>query len=124
MPERIFVVGHAAVTCLGRDMDSTWQGLIEGRSGIRRHAALGGENRSFRTWGDGRGLRAGLGDGRSGDRQACGAIPSSVDGRGSGRVDATPGWIGSKASSTRTAPRSSWARRSAAWTCSRPSRIG
>ena len=43
MPERIFVVGHAAVTCLGRDMDSTWQGLIEGRSGIRRHAALGSE---------------------------------------------------------------------------------
>ena len=41
MPERIFVVGHAAVTCLGRDMDSTWRGLIEGRSGIRRHAALG-----------------------------------------------------------------------------------
>ena len=44
MPERIFVVGHAAVTCLGRDMDSTWQGLIEGRSGIRRHAALGSES--------------------------------------------------------------------------------
>jgi 3-oxoacyl-[acyl-carrier-protein] synthase II len=43
MPERIFVVGHAAVTCLGRDMDSTWRGLVEGRSGIRRHAALGGE---------------------------------------------------------------------------------
>jgi 3-oxoacyl-[acyl-carrier-protein] synthase II len=40
MPERLFVVGHAAVTCLGRDMDSTWQGLIEGRSGIRRHAEL------------------------------------------------------------------------------------
>ena len=44
MPERIFVVGHAAVTCLGRDMDSTWQGLIEGRSGIRRHAELGSES--------------------------------------------------------------------------------
>ena len=43
MPERIFVVGHAAVTCLGRDMDSTWQGLVEGRSGIKRHLALGSE---------------------------------------------------------------------------------
>jgi len=44
MPERLFVVGHAAVTCLGRDMDSTWRGLIESRSGIRRHAALGSES--------------------------------------------------------------------------------
>ncbi len=43
MPERIFVVGHAAVTCLGQDMDSTWQGLVEGRSGIKRHPALGSE---------------------------------------------------------------------------------
>jgi 3-oxoacyl-[acyl-carrier-protein] synthase II len=44
MVERIFVVGHAAVTCLGRDMDATWQGLIEGRSGIRRHVALGSDS--------------------------------------------------------------------------------
>ena len=44
MSDRIFVVGHAAVTCLGRDMDATWRGLIEGRSGIRRHAALGTES--------------------------------------------------------------------------------
>ncbi len=43
MPERIVVVGHAAVTCLGRDMDATWDGLIAGRSGIRRHASLGPE---------------------------------------------------------------------------------
>jgi len=43
MAERIFVVGHSAVTCLGRDMDSTWQGLIGCRSGIRRHPALAGE---------------------------------------------------------------------------------
>jgi 3-oxoacyl-[acyl-carrier-protein] synthase II len=43
MLERIFVVGHAATTCLGKDMDSTWSGLIEGRSGIRRHAALNPE---------------------------------------------------------------------------------
>jgi 3-oxoacyl-[acyl-carrier-protein] synthase II len=44
MPERIFIVGHGAVTCLGRDMDSTWQGLLSGRSGIRRHGALGTES--------------------------------------------------------------------------------
>ena len=43
MPERILVVGHAAVTCLGRDMDLTWQGLVDGRSGIRRHASLGSD---------------------------------------------------------------------------------
>ncbi|MDR3632436.1 MAG: beta-ketoacyl-[acyl-carrier-protein] synthase family protein [Isosphaeraceae bacterium] len=43
MPERIVVVGHGAVTCLGRDMDATWEGLIAGRSGIRRHAALGAD---------------------------------------------------------------------------------
>ena len=43
MPERIFVVGHAAVTCLGRDMDSTWRGLVEGRSGVRRHPELASE---------------------------------------------------------------------------------
>jgi 3-oxoacyl-[acyl-carrier-protein] synthase II len=42
--DRIYVVGHAAVTCLGRDMDSTWQRLLEGRSGIRRHAALASES--------------------------------------------------------------------------------
>ena len=44
MAERIYIVGHAAVTCLGRDMDATWRGLIEGRSGIRRHEALGTES--------------------------------------------------------------------------------
>jgi 3-oxoacyl-[acyl-carrier-protein] synthase II len=43
MPERIFVVGHAAVTCLGRDMDTTWKSLVEGRSGIRRHVSLSSE---------------------------------------------------------------------------------
>ncbi len=43
MADRIFIVGHAAVTCLGRDMDATWSGLIAGRSGIRRHASLGAE---------------------------------------------------------------------------------
>jgi 3-oxoacyl-[acyl-carrier-protein] synthase II len=44
MTDRIFIVGHAAVTCLGRDMDATWRGLIAGRSGIRRHPALGTES--------------------------------------------------------------------------------
>jgi 3-oxoacyl-[acyl-carrier-protein] synthase II len=44
MPERIFVVGHSAVTCLGRDMDTTWKSLIEGRSGIRRHASMSCES--------------------------------------------------------------------------------
>jgi 3-oxoacyl-[acyl-carrier-protein] synthase II len=44
MAERIFIVGHAAVTCLGCDMDTTWRGLIEGRSGIRRHTALSPES--------------------------------------------------------------------------------
>ncbi len=44
MSDRIFIVGHSAVTCLGRDMDATWRGLVEGRSGIRRHEALGVES--------------------------------------------------------------------------------
>lgn len=43
MAERIVVVGHAAVTCLGRDLDATWAGLIAGRSGIKRHASLAPE---------------------------------------------------------------------------------
>ena len=43
MRERIVVVGHAAVTCLGRDMDATWDGLIAGRSGLRRHEAFAPE---------------------------------------------------------------------------------
>jgi len=41
MPERIYVVGHGAVTCLGLDMDETWRGLIAGKSGIRRQPTLG-----------------------------------------------------------------------------------
>lgn len=40
MADRILVVGHSAITCLGRNMDATWANLIEGRSGIRRHAEL------------------------------------------------------------------------------------
>ena len=41
MAERIVVVGHAAITCLGRDMNATWDGLVAGRSGLRRHEAFG-----------------------------------------------------------------------------------
>jgi 3-oxoacyl-[acyl-carrier-protein] synthase II len=44
MAERVFVVGHGAVTCLGNDMESTWRGLVAGRSGIRRHPAFSGES--------------------------------------------------------------------------------
>ena len=40
MFERIAIVGAGAVTCLGRDLDATWAGLIAGRSGIKRHASL------------------------------------------------------------------------------------
>jgi len=43
MSDRICVVGHSAITCLGPDMDSTWDALVGGRSGIARHAALGAE---------------------------------------------------------------------------------
>ncbi|HEX8202076.1 MAG TPA: beta-ketoacyl synthase N-terminal-like domain-containing protein, partial [Isosphaeraceae bacterium] len=43
MADRIVVVGHSAVTCLGRDMDATWAGLIAGRSGLRRQPSLGAE---------------------------------------------------------------------------------
>jgi 3-oxoacyl-[acyl-carrier-protein] synthase II len=44
MTDRIVVVGHSAVTCLGRDIDATWAGLVAGRSGIRRHSALSAES--------------------------------------------------------------------------------
>jgi 3-oxoacyl-[acyl-carrier-protein] synthase II len=40
MAERIVVVGHSAVTCLGRGIDTTWAGLVAGRSGIARHETL------------------------------------------------------------------------------------
>ncbi|AMV39602.1 beta-ketoacyl-[acyl-carrier-protein] synthase family protein [Planctomyces sp. SH-PL62] len=40
MAERVYVVGHGAITCLGKDMDATWRALIAGESGIRRHASL------------------------------------------------------------------------------------
>lgn len=40
MTDRILVVGHAAVTCLGPTMDTTWNALVAGRSGIRRQPSL------------------------------------------------------------------------------------
>lgn len=40
MSERVVVVGHGAVTCLGRDMNATWAGLVAGRSGIKRQESL------------------------------------------------------------------------------------
>lgn len=40
MTGRIVVVGHSAITCLGRTMDETWTGLLAGRSGIGRHPEL------------------------------------------------------------------------------------
>ncbi len=40
MLERVVVIGHGAVTCLGRDMDATWSGLLAGRSGLKRHDSL------------------------------------------------------------------------------------
>ena len=40
MSEAVYVVGCGAVTCLGPDLDATWRGLVAGKSGIRRHAAL------------------------------------------------------------------------------------
>lgn len=40
MPERIFVVGTGAITCLGPNLDATWEGLTAGRSGLRRQESL------------------------------------------------------------------------------------
>jgi 3-oxoacyl-[acyl-carrier-protein] synthase II len=40
MPERVLIVGHAAVTCLGLDMNATWDALVAGRSGLKRHETL------------------------------------------------------------------------------------
>ena len=40
MSERIAILGHSAVTCLGRDIESTWARLIAGLSGLRRQPQL------------------------------------------------------------------------------------
>ena len=66
MPQRIVVVGHSALTCLGRDMERTWQGLFAGRSGLRRHAAFASE--SFLQ--DVAGVVEGFGPGTAGEDPA------------------------------------------------------
>ncbi|GIW87319.1 MAG: 3-oxoacyl-[acyl-carrier-protein] synthase 2 [Isosphaeraceae bacterium] len=43
MREPIVVLGHGAVTALGPTMDATWDGLLSGRSGLRRHPDLNAE---------------------------------------------------------------------------------
>ena len=40
MSDRIAILGHSAVTCLGSDMESTWARLIAGKSGLRRQPSL------------------------------------------------------------------------------------
>ena len=40
MGERILVVGRAVLTCLGHDIETMWEGLIAGRSGLKRQASL------------------------------------------------------------------------------------
>lgn len=40
MTPRIVVVGLGAVTCLGRDLEQTWQRLLAGKSGIRLQPSL------------------------------------------------------------------------------------
>lgn len=40
MASRIVVVGLGATTCLGPDLETTWQNLIAGRSGLRRQSRL------------------------------------------------------------------------------------
>jgi 3-oxoacyl-[acyl-carrier-protein] synthase II len=40
MVERVVVVGLGAITCLGRSLDATWEGLLAGCSGLRRHEAF------------------------------------------------------------------------------------
>ncbi len=82
MSERIFVVGHSAVTCLGPDMDSTWQGLVEGRSGIRRHAELKSDEFLQDLGGVVEGYGPGGDDGGPGGGQAFGAVSSSGAGGG------------------------------------------
>ncbi len=37
MAEQVVVIGCSTVTCLGRTLDATWEGLCAPRSGLRRH---------------------------------------------------------------------------------------
>ena len=73
MPQRIVVVGHSALTCLGRDMDTTWRGLIAGRSGLRRQAALTPE--LFLQ--DVAGMVEGFGPGTAGEDPAVVKLPAA-----------------------------------------------
>ncbi len=66
MTERILVVGHSAITCLGSDTDSTWAGLLAGKSGIRRHPALSAD----RYLQDIAGMVEGIGPGTAGEDPA------------------------------------------------------
>ena len=43
MAERIFVIGHSAVTSLGSSLRETWESLCAGRSGLARHESLGSD---------------------------------------------------------------------------------
>ena len=40
MTRRVYIIGLSAITCVGQDLKTTFQGLVEGRSGIRRHESL------------------------------------------------------------------------------------
>ena len=40
MAEWILAVGCSALSCLGKDLDSTWDGLIAGRSGLEHMSRL------------------------------------------------------------------------------------
>ena len=72
MGERIVVVGHGSVTCLGRDMDATWDGLVAGRSGLARHAAFGAD--AFLQ--DVAGVVADFGPGTPGEDPAVSRLPA------------------------------------------------
>ena len=40
MTSRVYIIGHSAITCLGADARSTFEGLVAGRSGIQAHENL------------------------------------------------------------------------------------
>jgi 3-oxoacyl-[acyl-carrier-protein] synthase II len=72
MRQRIVVVGHAALTCLGRDIETTWGGLIAGRSGLRRHSSLPPE----RYLQDVAGMLTGFGPGTPEEDPAVAKLPA------------------------------------------------
>ena len=120
MPERIWIVGHAATTCLGRDLDATWEGLTAGRSGLKRHETLLPAP-AFR-----RSLAGVVADFRPGDdpdfadvRRLSGRSIHTRPRRPPRRPGSTPASPGS--TSTRTGSPWRSARPSAASTCSKAS---